>query len=117
MNGINEKTVPKTVCLTARDIEHGVRGSCVMCPVAMAVSRLLHNRFYVTVRSVITFRRGNPHHDDWDTASDWEAAAAMPIDMVFWINGFDADKSSSKPAQFVVWIPERLLAFKDYEVT
>jgi hypothetical protein len=116
--GLNEKTVPKKVVLLESDIQEGQRGSCVFCPVAMAVNRLLERRFFVTVRSVITFRMGNPYTDDWDSDGAWVAAAAMPYEMMLWINGFDvANKRDVKPDEFTVWIPERLLAFKGYEVT
>jgi hypothetical protein len=90
------------VKVTQEDINTGLRGSCSLCPVALAVNRVLKAGLHATVdQSRIFIRRAFEILQDIST----------PTDARWFISAFDgAIAMSIAPFEFDLEVPQEVMA-------
>lgn len=90
------KTTKVRVVVTQRDIDHGIRGSCGFCPIALALQR---QRIDLRVR---------PKHLE-DPAAN-RGTVPLPLKVTRFIHMFDFDgRHAVRPFQFTVELPAALV--------
>lgn len=92
-----------TIIVTDEDIIKGVVGKCVMCPVALAVTRVLKPKHKASVR-----------YNDLDIFKEYEIVPLvnlmLPTIASDFIAGFDRHHLHAQPFNFTLDIPTELLA-------
>lgn len=100
-----------TVQVTADDIANGVPGNCGLCPIALALHRILTDEATAMVRVV-------EQDIEWRSAIEGESVPALPVPVPLprratqFIFDFDNlnDRSHLEPFSFEIDLPGELLA-------
>ncbi len=100
---MEEGMVRKRAHITARDIEHGVRGLCKECPGALAINRILAKNWFTRVGS---YGLELVNVNDQDEGVLEVCGVEVPDRLRNFVTAYDARKPVA-PVTFTLDIPER----------